>query len=39
MVVKNPKSGDRISFEPDAWEQIIPKIIYTASVFTYEMVE
>ena len=39
MVVKNPSSGDRVSFEPDAWEQLIPKLIYIASVYTYEQVE
>ena len=36
QVVKNPSTGDRISFEPEEWEQIVPKLVYIASVFTYE---
>ena len=39
QVVKNPSSGDKICFEPEEWEQIVPKLIYIASVFTYDQIE
>lgn len=39
QVVKNPGSGDLISFEPDEWEQIIPKMIFISTVFTYDQLE
>ena len=39
QVLKNPSSGDRITYEPDEWEMVIPKLIYLASVFTYDQIE
>ena len=39
QVVKNPSSGDRICYEPEEWEQIIPKLIILASVFTYDQID
>lgn len=39
QVVKNPSSGDKICFEPEEWEQIVPKLVYIASVFTYDQIE
>ena len=36
--VKNPSSGDHIEFEAEEREQVVPKIIYIASVFTYDQI-